>query len=124
MSVISKSAYLGGGADFGVGSIIGPQCFIDVDAILHDHIFVNGRTIIGHDTEVGAYTFFAVNSTVTSYCKIGECVTINAGSVIIPNMMIEHGAVVGAGSIVVSKVKQNTTVFGNPAKRLPIVFAN
>ena len=54
------------------------------------------------------------------YSQIGEMVTMHPGSRLLPHKMIENNASVGAGSVVISKVKEGTTVFGIPAKKLVI----
>ena len=47
---------------------------------------------------------------------LGKRVYVGAGAIVLAT--VEDDAVVGVGSIVVSKVKAETKVFGNPAKRV------
>jgi serine acetyltransferase len=47
-----------------------------------------------------------------------NCVTVNAGAMLIQNVKVEDEAVIGMGSVVLNKVKKGTTVFGMPAKRI------
>jgi acetyltransferase-like isoleucine patch superfamily enzyme len=47
---------------------------------------------------------------------IGKKVFIGTKATIIPKIEIEDNSIVGAGSVVIRKVKSKTTVFGNPAK--------
>lgn len=50
--------------------------------------------------------------------KVGGKVFIGTKATVLPNMTIGHGATVGAGSTVLKKVGDGTTVFGNPAKKI------
>lgn len=49
---------------------------------------------------------------------IHEKVFIDSKATILPQKEIEQNSIIGAGSVVIRKVKSNTTVFGNPAKRI------
>jgi len=52
------------------------------------------------------------------YSRVHDLVSINAGVKLIQKAVVEEGAIVGMGSVVLNKVKKGTTVFGIPAKRL------
>jgi acetyltransferase-like isoleucine patch superfamily enzyme len=43
---------------------------------------------------------------------------MHPGCVMVPHRKIGNNAVIGTGSVVLSNVKANTTVFGNPAKKI------
>jgi acetyltransferase-like isoleucine patch superfamily enzyme len=49
---------------------------------------------------------------------LGKSVFIGSKATIIPKITIEDSSTVGAGRVVIKKVKSGTTVFGNPAKEL------
>ena len=74
--------------------------------------------IMGHDVKIGKYCQINSFSFFAGYANTGDCVTVNAGAKLIQNVKVEEEAVVGMGSVVLSKVKRGTTVFGIPAKRL------
>jgi acetyltransferase-like isoleucine patch superfamily enzyme len=50
------------------------------------------------------------------HVNLGKSVFVGSKATVIPTIKIEDFAVIGAGSVVVKKVKKGTTVFGNPAK--------
>ena len=41
-----------------------------------------------------------------------------SSATILPRIKIGNDAIIGAGSVVVRNVEENTTVFGNPAKKI------
>ena len=49
---------------------------------------------------------------------IEQNVWIGAGSVILPNVTIGKGSIVGAGSIVTKNVESNSIYVGNPARKI------
>ena len=49
-----------------------------------------------------------------------EGAQVHANAVVLPSVSIGDGAIVGAGSVVVRDVPPGTTVFGNPARTLPL----
>lgn len=61
-----------------------------------------------------------VSISVTSkknYIIIGDNVWIGYGAIILPNVSIGDGAIIGAGSVVTKDVLPYSVVVGNPAKR-------
>ena len=48
--------------------------------------------------------------------RIGECVTLHTSSFVLPSGIVEDNSTVGAGSVVLRRVKEGSTVFGVPAK--------
>ena len=48
--------------------------------------------------------------------KIQDGVSVGVGAIILGGIEIGEGAVVGAGSVVVKNVPENTIVVGNPAR--------
>ena len=57
------------------------------------------------------------NGTIT----VGDGVWIGAGVMLLPNIQIESGTVVGAGTIVNKNLKENRVYVGNPAREIKIL---
>ena len=51
-------------------------------------------------------------------CKIGDYVTIGSNATILPDIKIEDGSYIGAGSVVTKNVKKNSVIVGVPGKYL------
>jgi len=46
---------------------------------------------------------------------LGEASTMQTNSILLPHVKVGEGCIVGAGAVVIRKVKDGITVFGNPA---------
>lgn len=79
--------------------------------------------VVGHGVEVGSNVRIRQNVTIgrrepkssAGYPNIGDEVSIGAGSVILGDITLEEGCVVGANSVVVDDVSAGSTVAGSPA---------
>jgi sugar O-acyltransferase (sialic acid O-acetyltransferase NeuD family) len=100
------------------GVIVGPFVTIGSNCTLGNHILYQTGTIVGHDAYVGDWTRLDSYVVIVGGVFIKSSVKIHTSSVINHNVTIEDNACVGALSFVIRNVKENTTVFGNPAKIL------
>ena len=105
-------------------SVVGKGCIIlnssiSVDCSIGDGVLLNGDIGMGHDVSIGNYTCIMQGTKISGWISIGEEVFIGGNSYIVPKRKIGDHAVVAAGSVVFTNVKPNTTVLGNPAKRIP-----
>jgi len=73
---------------------------------------------IGHDALIGNYTSIASCCAIGGNVTIGDNVLVGSGAVVMPNKKIGDNSSIGTGSVVVRNVKSNTSVFGNPAKKM------
>lgn len=113
---IAPGVILGKSNVFGEGTIVCPGSIITTNVVIGNCVTINIGTQIGHDSIIGDFTSIMPNVDMGGKVNVGKKVFIGTKATIIPNMVIEDGATVGAGSVVLKKVKRSTTVFGNPAK--------
>jgi serine acetyltransferase len=79
--------------------------------------------VVGHGVEVGSNVLIRQNVTIgrrepessAGYPNIADDVSIGAGSVILGEIDLDEGCVVGANSVVLEDVSANSTVVGAPA---------
>ncbi|PML53289.1 NeuD/PglB/VioB family sugar acetyltransferase [Vibrio lentus] len=115
---IHPTVVLGRNIIIGNGSVICPNCILTCDIQLGDGVFLNTATTLGHDVSIGDFSSLNGKVEVSGWVKISSVVTIGSRALILPKKKIGEGSTIGAGSVVVGNVKQNITVFGNPAKRI------
>jgi sugar O-acyltransferase (sialic acid O-acetyltransferase NeuD family) len=100
------------------GCIICPNCVVTTNVYLGKCTSLNIGTQIGHDVKIGNFSSLMANVDIGGHVNIGNKVFIGSKATIIPKILVEDNSIVGAGSVVIRKVKSETTVFGNPAKAL------
>ena len=91
ISLIHRTARIGTNVKLGVGNIVGAYTSIGADAKI---VTCVGGTVIGNEADI--YTSSVLNH----------------------GVVVEDRAHVGACSFVIRRVKEGTTVMGNPAKKL------
>lgn len=118
INLIHPTAIISPSVKLGIGVVIKSFCVLASDVIVEDFTFLQSSVIMGHDVKVGRFCQVNSFSFFAGYVRVHDMVSVNAGAKIIQNIVIEEESVVGVGSIVIRRVKKNTTVFGNPAKSI------
>jgi sugar O-acyltransferase (sialic acid O-acetyltransferase NeuD family) len=102
----------------GVGCIFAAYVGISTNVTIGDFVVINSRATVGHDAVLGA------GCTLSAHCDVGggavleEEVFMGSHAVILPKAIVGQGATVGAGSVVLRRVRPRTTVMGVPAKQI------
>lgn len=115
INLIHKSSPVGRNTKIGNGCVICEYVGISCDIIIGDFVTFQSYAIVGHDAKVGCYSHLGVRTFMGGYSSIGDVTTLQTGSIVLPHVKIGNNCVVGAGSVVIKKVKDDTTVYGNPA---------
>lgn len=118
MTLVHKSAIIGGNTQLGKGSIVGYMSQIDCDVRIGDFVNVQANVVVGHDTQVGNWSILDCFTFMGGFSSIGEGVTMHTRATLLPKLHIGDGATINAGSIVIRNVKENAIMMGNPAKEM------
>lgn len=118
ITLVHPTAIIGINAKIGRGCVIGAFVNLSNDTNIGDFVTMSIRSGIGHDTIIGNFSHIGGNCGISGFVTIGESVTMHPGCVMVPHRKIGDNATIGTGSVVLGNVKANTTVFGNPAKRI------
>jgi len=113
--LISPSAKVTVWRDIMPGTVISPFSLISCDTIVGRHCFINSHAILGHDVRLGDYCHVGAGAHIGGNAVIGSHVTIHPNATVLPGVEIGDKAVIGAGSVVIRRVKSGETVFGVPA---------
>ena len=116
VSLIHPQAKINETVTLGIGCVVGGRSSIGDLSKIGNFVHIAG-SMIGQDVVIGDYSTTTGFTNVPS-AKIGKRVFLGSHSVILKD--VEDDAYVCAGSIVFSKVKAGTKVFGNPAKRMKL----
>ena len=118
ISLIHKGADVSASASIGEGCIVMRNAHLGNNAVLDSHVLAQIGCVIGHHVEVQSFARIDCYAICVGGSKVGNSSVIHSGSVINHNVEIGNHAVVGANSFVIRNVKSNTTVYGNPAKKI------
>lgn len=117
VTLIHPTALINKYAEIGEGVIVTPRSNINANAKVGNFASILGSGI-GHDAIVGDFSTLSGRCSINGHVTIGELVYIACGVSVAPNKKIGDRATIGIGSVVISNVKSDTTVFGNPAKKI------
>jgi sugar O-acyltransferase (sialic acid O-acetyltransferase NeuD family) len=118
ISLVHPTASIGKNTKMGIGCIIHRDVFISCDISFGDFVTCQPKAVVGHDVIVGDYCHLGTNTVMGGYSQVNSLTTLHPGVIILPHVKVGEDCVVGAGSVVIRKVKLGTTVYGNPAKVL------
>ncbi len=118
IKLIHEKSIIHDNAKIGQGVVISPFCNASSDVVIGDFTILQPFCNLGHDAKVGEYCSLESYSFMGGFSKVGDNVTLHTRSTILPHINIGNNAIVGAGSVVIRNVKDDTTVFGVPAKKI------
>lgn len=116
--LIHPSARVARNARIGEGSIIGIDCIVSVNVDIGRHVFLNMRTVVGHDTVIRDYCSCLVNCVIAGDVTVNERTLLGSGCIIMEKRIIGKKARVGMGSIVSFDVQDNHVVMSRPSKSM------
>jgi sugar O-acyltransferase (sialic acid O-acetyltransferase NeuD family) len=115
-TIVHPSAVVTPTAMLGEGVVIGPLAYIASHSRIEELVIVNALSGIGHDTVIGACTTISAQVDITGGGVVGREAFFGTGARSLPNVVIGAGAKIGAGAVVVRRVKPGQTMFAAPAK--------
>lgn len=118
INLIHKESSIGKNTKIGIGCIMDSNVSISCDIEIGNFVTFQGYAIVGHDAKIADYAHLGVRTFMGGYSELGKAATLQTGSIVLPHIHIGNDATVGAGSVAIRKVQNNTTVFGVPAKKV------
>ncbi|MGC8453742.1 MAG: acetyltransferase [Cylindrospermopsis raciborskii] len=118
LTFIHPSCIIGHNVKVGEGCVITPNCILTADIKIGRFVFLNTSTTLGHDVSIGDYVSVNGKVEISGGVVLGSEVLVGSRAVILPKRKIVSGAVIGAGSVVLTHVNKAVTVFGNPAREI------
>jgi sugar O-acyltransferase (sialic acid O-acetyltransferase NeuD family) len=105
-AVISKFTTIGEGAFINAGVII------NAEVVISNNCIVNSGAIVEHEAKIGDYSHLAPGVRVGGRTLIEEGVFVGIGSNIAHSIKIGRHVTIGAGSVIVKDIPENSTVVG------------
>lgn len=118
ISLIHPTARIARDAKLGEGLVIMRRADIGSYTQIGNYCFIQADSVIGHDAIVGDFCRIDCKVVCVGGVKVEEGATIHTSAVISHGVTIGKRSIVGALSMVIRSVKDDTTVVGNPALKL------
>jgi sugar O-acyltransferase (sialic acid O-acetyltransferase NeuD family) len=117
-TLLHPTAVISPYAEIGAGSIIQSNASIGPNARIGQQCCVNFCSGVGHDAVIGDFVSVMSHCDITGYDVLKDGVYVATSVSVIPNIAVRENAFVGAGSVVVKDVPENTKVLGYPARQI------
>lgn len=118
LTMIHSTARIGTNVQIGEGTIVGAYTTIGADAKVGKYNLIQSYTVIGHDSQIGNWNRIDTHVTLVGGTIVENETDIHTSAMISHNVTVENRSRVAACSFVIRRVKEGTTVLGNPAKKL------
>lgn len=115
-AIVHPAAVIGSNVQLGAGTVVMPGAIINSDVQIGSGVIVNSGAVIEHDCCIGDFAHICPNVAIAGGVTVGEHSWIGIGASVIQSIVIGDHVTVGAGAVVVSKVADNQTVIGIPAR--------
>jgi sugar O-acyltransferase (sialic acid O-acetyltransferase NeuD family) len=115
-NLIHPEAKISKFVQLGTGNIICWNSFLSVNTKIGNHVSINPRCGIGHDTVIGDYSSLYWNVTLSGNIQMNEGCEVGSNTTIIPKRIIGKWCIIGAGAVVTKDLPENCTAVGVPAK--------
>lgn len=101
----------------GKGNIIQGSCVFSCDVSIGDFNVFNGSVTLGHDVKIGNFNSFMPAVRISGEVTMGDCNFFGVSSIVLQQLKIKNGVKLAAGSVLMTKPKENSLYIGVPAKR-------
>lgn len=116
LTLVHPSVIMGRNVQLGRGVVLCPGVVLTCDISVGDFAMINCLSSAGHDVRIGDWATISAHCDMTGRTELGEMAFMGSGARLLPGKKVGPRALVGAGSVVLSNVRADSKVFGNPAR--------
>ena len=118
--VSHRTACIADSSTIAEGTVVFAKAIIQPNSYIGRHTIINTGAIIEHHSNILDIAHVGPGSVICGGVKIGKGAFIGANATVLPGLSIGNWSTVGAGAVVIEDVSDNSTVVGNPARRLDV----
>jgi sugar O-acyltransferase (sialic acid O-acetyltransferase NeuD family) len=100
----------------GLGNYFQEGVILQAGVNIGDNCSIHIGALIGHETTISNDTFIAHGVSVSGCCNIGQGCFIGTNASILPRVKIGNWVTIGAGSVVRKDVPDGAVIVGNPGQ--------
>jgi sugar O-acyltransferase (sialic acid O-acetyltransferase NeuD family) len=116
VNVIHPSASIFNKTNLGSGVFIARNVAINSFCTIKNDVIINTSASIDHECFISSGVHIAPGAVLLGNVEVGLNSFVGANSVVKEGVKIGENVVIGAGSVVLKDVKDNSIIYGNPAK--------
>lgn len=117
-TIIAPSAIVAPDAEISEGCIIGHFAVVGPNTHIGKCVLMNTKSAIGHDTTIGDFSTFLSSTNISGNVIMGQQCFCGDQSFVVQGKKIGDNVTIGAGSRVFTNVPNDWHVFGYPAVRI------
>jgi sugar O-acyltransferase (sialic acid O-acetyltransferase NeuD family) len=115
-TLVHPAATQGFDVEIGEGTVICAGVRLTTNIRLGRHVHLNLNATVGHDSTLGDFVSVNPLASVSGDCVVEDDVLIGVGAVVLNQLTVGLGAVIGGCACVVRDVSPDATVKGVPAR--------
>lgn len=104
----------------GRGNIVTFGCRLSCNTSLGNFNILNGCVSLGHDSSIGDFNVMMPDARISGEVIVQDLNLFGGRSFIAQQIKIGTNTIIGAGSVVLRKTRDNSLYLGSPAKRIQI----
>lgn len=104
----------------GRGNIIQGGCTVSCDVEIGDFNVFNGSVVLGHDVKMGDCNVLMPAVRISGEVVMGDCNFFGVGSIVLQQLKIKNDTKLAAGSVLMTRPKEENLYIGVPAKMLKL----
>lgn len=119
-NIIHPTAYTGNHEInvLGIGNILTYSCYLTTNVNIGNFNIFNTRATIGHDVQIGSFNVFLPSVQISGNVSIGHENIFGMNSSVLEKKSVGSRNRIGAHSLLVTNLKNDQNVFGNPAVKI------
>ena len=119
VSLFHPTAVISPSSSIGEGTIVMAQVVVNARASIGRGCILNTSCSVDHDCYVGNMVHICPGAHLAGAVQVGDGTMVGIGSCVKQGIVIGTECIIGAGSVVISDISDNVTVYGNPAHMRP-----
>jgi sugar O-acyltransferase (sialic acid O-acetyltransferase NeuD family) len=116
ISLIHPTASIGSDVLIGEGAVVCAHVSITTNIRIGRHVHIDRMATIGHDSVIDDFVTLHPGSVISGAVHIGSGTRVGTNASILPEVLISHDVVIGAGAVLTKDAECGQTYAGVPAR--------